>query len=193
MSPALEPLFHFAAFPTLETERLRLREITPGDAPAIFAIRGDYAVTRLNIGPAYRFMSEAERLIAAIAEAYRNQTELRWGITCKPDDTVIGMCGFNYWDRHDRRASVGFDLARAYWRQGIMREALQVVLHFGFVQMGLNRIEADCSAENVASAGLLQACGFVQEGRQREQYYEDEAYYDLLLFGLLRREWEAQR
>lgn len=193
MSPALEPLFHFAAFPTLETERLRLREITPEDAPAIFAIRGDYAVTRLNIGPAYRFISEAERLIAAITEAYRNQTELRWGITYKPDDTVIGMCGFNYWDRHDRRASVGFDLARAYWRQGIMREALQVVLHFGFVQMGLNRIEADCSAENAASAGLLGACGFVQEGRQREQYYEDETYYDLLLFGLLRREWEAQR
>ena len=184
-------LFNFDEFPVLETRRLHLREILTQDAEAIFAIRSDYEVTRLNTGAAYTDMYQAHDLIDGMRRCYRERTELRWGVTLKPDDTVIGMIGYNYWNRQDRRASVGFDLLRAQWRKGIMSEALQVVLRFGFEHMNLNRIEADCSADNVASAGLLKKVGFQQEGVQRQQYHEGGVFYDLMLFGLLRREWIA--
>jgi ribosomal-protein-alanine N-acetyltransferase len=184
-------LFNFGPFPILETQRLRLREIVSRDARAIFAIRSDYEVTRLNTGAPYTDMFQAYDLIEGMSRCYREKTELRWGITLKPDDTVIGMIGYNYWNRQDCRASVGFDLLRTYWRKGIMTEALRAVIVFGFEQMRLNRIEADCSAENAGSAGLLQKVGFKHEGTQREQYRENGIYYDLLLFGLLRHEWAA--
>jgi [ribosomal protein S5]-alanine N-acetyltransferase len=181
-------MFHFTVFPALQTPRLRLREMTAEDAAAVFAIRGDYEVTRLNIGAAYTELQQAHDLIAAMHDAYIEQREVRWGITRHGDDTVLGMVGFNYWHRIDRRASVGFDLRRDCWGQGIMREALQAVLHFGFTEMELNRIEADASAENTASIRLLARLGFQQEGLQREQYFEEGAFHDLMLFSLLRRE-----
>jgi [ribosomal protein S5]-alanine N-acetyltransferase len=183
-------LFDFTVFPTLETERLILREIIPSDAEALFRIRGDYEVTKYNIGTAYDRLELAVDLIAAMAQAYREEKEIRWGITLKAEDTVIGMCGYNYWIRRDARGSVGYDLARAYWGQGIMTEALGAVIRFGFRHMGLNRIEADADARNPASARVLAKAGFHQEGLQREQFYEDSSFNDLVLFALLRKDYK---
>lgn len=183
-------MFDFSQFPVLETARLRLREIVMSDDEAIFAIRGDYEVTKYNIGDAYTDIEQAQNLIDAMTRLYQEEQELRWGITLKNEDTVIGMCGFNYWQRVDKRASIGFDLNRQFWKRGIMREALYAMLDFGFKEMELNRIEADASSENKASINLLQSLNFQQEGIQREQYYEDGQFYDLVLFGFLRREWQ---
>lgn len=188
-------MFDFTIFPILTTDRLRLRRIILADREAIFAIRGDYEVTKYNIGPAYVDIAQAERLINAMASEYKREHTVRWGITRLPDDMVIGMVGFNYWNRENNNASVGFDLARAYWRQGIMREALSAVLDFGFdaQQMGLHRIAADASIHNNASIALMKSLGFVQEGILRDEYYEDDSYHDLVLLSILEDEWHAQK
>jgi [ribosomal protein S5]-alanine N-acetyltransferase len=185
-------MFDFTTFPVLENERLILREIVLADAEAIFAIRGDYEVTKFNIGAPYADTARAQKLIVSMKEQYLARDEIRWGITLKPNDEVIGMVGYNYWDRKDNRGSVGFDLNRKYWRRGIMAEALRMIVVFGFDEMGLNRIEADASIHNSASINLMKSLGFVQEGVQREQYYEDGVYHDLVLLSLLRRDWIYQ-
>ncbi|MBC8101660.1 MAG: GNAT family N-acetyltransferase [Cytophagales bacterium] len=185
--------FDFTEFPRLKTERLLLREITFRDTEAVFRIRGDYRVTRHNIGAAYQSVAEARRLVEEIRKSYRLKTELRWGITLLGgENTVIGMCGYNFWQRTDQRASLGYDLAFAYWGQGMMREAAAAILHFGFERMDLNRIEADVGAGNTASIKLLDTLGFQHEGTQREHYYEEEEFHDLRLYGLLRREWDLK-
>jgi [ribosomal protein S5]-alanine N-acetyltransferase len=185
----MDELFDFEAFPILETPRLTLREIAPEDADAIFAIRGDFEVTRLNTGPAYPDVSHAAKLIKSLSECFHMKDEIRWGITRRGEDVVIGMVGYNFWARADSRAQVGYDLAHADWGQGIMPEALHAVIRFGWERMGLNRIEADCSADNAASIRVLEKVGFRPEGRQRDQYYEEDGYHDLLLWGLLKREY----
>lgn len=182
--------FDFSAFPVLHTRRLRLRQLVEADAAAVMTFRGDYEVTRYNIGAAYTDIEQAHGMIVGVQADYDAHYTLRWGLALPETDQIIGQIGYNHWDRHDERASIGFDLARAYWRRGLMSEALHAVIQFGFSDMGLNRIEADASALNVASQALLLKVGFVLEGRQREQYVEDGAYHDLLLFGLLKREYQ---
>ena len=186
-------LFNFDEFPVLTTDRLILREIIDSDANDIFAIRGDYEVTKYNSGKAYTSTKQAGDLIKSMSAAYDSKSELRWGITISPGSTVVGMCGYDYWDHADNRASIGFDLQRSCWRNGYMYEALSAILNFGFISMALNRIEVDTSIYNDASANLLRRLGFQQEGHQRQQYYEDNEYHDLLLFGLLSQEWQAIR
>lgn len=187
----MSELFNFSKFPLLETRRLLLRELHPMDAEAIFDIRGDALVTRYNGGMPYESLHQAARLINEIQQDYRDQRALRWGITLKEDgDRVIGMCGFNYWIRRDYRASIGYDLARAYWGRGIMTEAVRGVIRFGFEYMGLNRIEADADIHNLASHRVLEKAGFQREGIQREQFFERGMFGDLLLFSLLRRDYE---
>ncbi len=187
------PAFDFAVFPTLQTERLILREIISSDTEAIFRIRGDYEVTRYNTGLPYTDQEQAGDLIKAMTAAFDDQSEIRWGITLKAEgDAVIGMVGFNYWNRRDSRASVGYDLARAYWKRGIMTEALRAVVEFGFDQMDLNRIEADADARNAASARVLAKLGFKREGVQRDQFFDVGGFQDLVLFSLLHREYLAR-
>lgn len=185
----LTPAFDFETFPTLETPRLILRELVPEDAEAVFAFRSDYTVTRLNIGRAYETLDEAEMLIYNIRRNFRDKRELRWAITLRGQPQVIGLCGYNFWLRQDYRASIGYDLARPHWGKGIMTEALRAVIAFGFGQMALNRIEADTSAENYASARVLEKLGFQREGIQREQYFEGGEFHDLILYALLRRDF----
>lgn len=182
-------LFDFSEFPVLQSERLCLRQLVEEDAEAVMAIRGDYEVTRYNIGAAYADIAQAQGLIDNIGRMFENENSLYWGITLQPVDAVIGMIGYNYWNRVDHRGSVGFDLARAYWGRGIMPEALRTVLRFGFERLGLNRVEADASVYNFQSQRALQKVGFRQEGHLREQYHEADGYHDLLLFALLKRQF----
>lgn len=183
-------MFSFTKFPVIHTERLILRELVPADAEDVFIIRGNYEVTKYNIGAAYKSISQAGKLIESIGEEYTQASALRWGIALKEGDCVIGMVGFNYWNRTDNRGSIGFDLAQAHWRKGIMRESVRAMLNFGFMTMGLHRIEADASIYNDASIGLLESIGFQQEGIQREQYYEDGGYHDLVMLALLENDWQ---
>lgn len=188
----MSELFDFGTFPVLETPRLRLRELTLNDVDGVFAIRSDFEVTRYNTGLAYERPDQARDIIQAIRTGYVDGVELRWGITLKDNPLVIGMCGFNYWVRHDRRASIGYDLARAYWGKGLMTEAVQAMVTFGFERMNLNRIEADADGRNPASARVLEKAGFKHEGVQQEQFYENGSFYNLHLFALLRREYFAK-
>lgn len=189
----MQPKYDFLTFPTLTTERLVLREVTDADAADIFALRGDYDVTKLNFGRNYATIAEAHHTIRRMAEGFDIAAHLRFGITLRGGDNgVIGLVGFNYFDFNDNRAAIGFDLRKSYWGQGIMPEAVTAVLAFGFERIGLNRIEADCSIMNVASQRVLRKVGFTYEGRQRDQYYYDGLYYDLLLWSVLKREWDAR-
>jgi len=83
--------------------------------------------------------------------------------------------GFNCFDFTDHTAEVGFDLHRLYWRRGIMTEALSAILRFGFITMRLNRVGASLAAYNEFCHHLLLKLQFLQEGTQREQYFENGA------------------
>jgi ribosomal-protein-alanine N-acetyltransferase len=63
------------------------------------------------------------------------------------------------------------------------------VLTFGFTQMQLNRVEAYVMTGNTASMRLLQKFGFQEEGLLRQYGYWQNAYHDLHLFALLKKEF----
>jgi ribosomal-protein-alanine N-acetyltransferase len=187
------PPFDFAAFPTLETERLVLREVvTPDDTDALFRLRGDYQVTRLNIGPAYTRIKQAEDLAAHIRRAYRARREIWWGVTVKPDPTLIGLCIlYHLQPRPEARAMLGYELARASWGRGLMTEAMRTVLAWGFTELGLDRVEADADATNDRSLQSLQRAGFRQTGTREGARYVEGERHDLLLFALTCAEWST--
>jgi len=183
------PTFDFASFPILRTRRLILREIVPADAAALFRVRGDLRVTRLNSGKPMQALDEARELIEKGRQAFLDQRRLDWGITFIDKPSLIGRCGFNYWLQQDRRASIGYDLGYSYWGHGIMTEAVHAMIAFGFQRMNLNRVEADVAAENIGSIRVLEKVGFQREGLQREQYFEWDEFHDLVLFSLLRKDF----
>lgn len=180
----------FSQFPYLETHRLFLRELGPGDAGAIFGYLSDPEVTRyLSAGP-YNRVEQAGEMIDFLGSLFRNREGFRWGITLKEGaDRVIGTCGYHAWARSHFRAEIGYELARAYWGQGIMREAVQSLLAFGFAEMALNRVEAHVLPDNLASARFLEKLGFQREGVLRAYEFVNGKFQDILLFSLLKKSY----
>lgn len=70
-----------------------------------------------------------------------------------------------------------------------MAEALRSVLAWGFKEMALNRVEAQVHEANAPSRALLARLGFSQEGRLRQAGYWGGQHHDLLIFSLLKNEW----
>ncbi len=116
---------------------------------------------------------------------------IRWGITLKGEDRVLGSCGFHHFDAGFHRAETGYELNRAYWRQGMMTEAMSAILTYGFDFLGLHRVEAIIDMANEQSKGLLLKLGFTYEGNLRQRYFFRDRFEDEHYFGLLKDEWHG--
>jgi ribosomal-protein-alanine N-acetyltransferase len=183
-------VFDFSTFPVLETERLVLRQLRPSDAADVLVYWGDPYVQRFN-GPVYTSIEEVRQGIETGQEEYNNQEGIGWAVTLRGEDIVIGGFGFHHWSKYHRRAEVGYDMARAYWGQGIASEALRAILRFGFDGMNLNYIYAGTIADNHESVRLLERIGFRQEGTRREYSWEDDGtFHDGAMYGLLWHEFQ---
>jgi ribosomal-protein-alanine N-acetyltransferase len=177
-------------FPRLETERLELREITPADKQAIFSIYCDERVTGQLAIETLHQPYESEELISDWAEKFEHKQGIRWGIISKDDDCMIGTCGFDAW-LPALVGGIGFDLGRQCWGKGLMAEALQVVLAYGFEEVGANRIQALVPPENERSSRLLTRLGFHREGILHESGYWKGRFWDQICYAVLKREWIA--
>jgi ribosomal-protein-alanine N-acetyltransferase len=180
---AIETLFD--TFPQLSSSRLLLRQLRATDADALLHIFADEQVTQfLDIAP-FTHVDEATRYINARANDFKLKRGIRWGITSPPDDRVIGLCGFPAISHTHLRAEIGYELAQAYWRQGIMTEAVGTMLRFGFTTLGLHRVQARVDPHNTASIQLLKTLRFQQEGVMRETCLVQGRFLDEVLFSLL--------
>jgi len=180
----------FLTFPQLETKNLLLRRIHPSDASALFKILADDEVTRFYDDDAFTDVSKASDQIGAWENGFKNKGCIRWGITRKEEDTLIGSCGLYGFHTWYRRASIGYELARNYWRHGIMTEALSAIINFGFGEMELNRIEAVVMPENTASIIMLEKLRFRNEGLLKEyERWGNKGFVDLCMFAMLRKDW----
>lgn len=177
-------------FPFLTTLRLTLREIVPTDAASLLAIHGDREAMRWFGNDPIASLAEAEKMVQTFA-SWRKPPVLgiRWAIERDQDRRFIGTCGLFRWNRTWKSCTLGYELARDAWGNGLMTEALHAALAWGFESMALNRIEAQAHPENTASLKLLQRLGFVEEGFQRQAGFWWGKHHDLVQLSLLRREY----
>ncbi|MFN6560741.1 MAG: GNAT family N-acetyltransferase [Nostoc sp. ChiSLP01] len=179
----------FNNFPELTTENLILRETKLADVPAVFQIFANDEVTKYHDLETVTSLQQIQFLIERRAERFRNKQGIRWGIAKKEDNVIIGSCGYSIKNRF--QAEIGYELAREYWKKGIMTEALRAIVHWGFDQLDLNRIEAFVIPENTASIKLLGNLQFVEEGFLREYGFWKGQFHDLRIFSLLKKDYRT--
>jgi ribosomal-protein-alanine N-acetyltransferase len=108
----------------------------------------------------------------------------------KGTNVPIGECGFHTWNRTHKRAELFYLLRHvSYMQKGLMTEALNAVLEYGFVNLGLHRIEALVANSNIPSIKLLERHRFLFEGTMREDYIVDDKSEDSECYSLLKHEW----
>lgn len=77
---------------------------------------------------------------------------------------------------------------KKYWGQGYAREALLQILHYGFEERGLNRVEARINADNVASLRMHEKCGYKRDGVLRQAVFKNGRFKDVVVMSILKEE-----
>lgn len=184
----------FRSFPQLETRKLILRRMQISDSSAIFRILADDEVTRYYDDATFTKASQATDQIEAWENGFKNKRCIRWGIARKGERGIIGSCGYYGFQTWHMRASIGYELARPFWRQGIMTEALEAIIDLGFREMSLNRIEAVVMPDNSASIKLLEKLGFHNDGILKEyENWGSKGFTDLCMLSILRKAWDIKK
>ena len=180
------------SLPTLETERLVLREVGERDAGALFAIHANPEAMRYWSRPPMVDVAEARAMIERWRGCFANREALTWGIALRKDDSLIGTHTLFQFHEQNRRCEIGYILAPEHWGHGYMREALATLVGYAFNALDLHRIEADTDPRNAASVRVLEHLGFAREGLLRERWCVAGEVSDSLLLGLLRSDWERR-
>lgn len=179
--------------PTLPGLRVLLRPMTPADAPALFALHADPQVMRYWSTPPWTDPQQAVDRLQADAQAHALGLHLRLAVARREAPAqMLGACTLFDLIAEQGRAEIGYALMPAAWGQGLMHEALTLLIQHGFDDFGLRRIEADIDPRNTASARVLQSLGFQREGLLRERWQVAGEISDSALYGLLRRDWAAR-
>jgi ribosomal-protein-alanine N-acetyltransferase len=126
-------------------------------------------------------------MISRISRDGEANETLFWGIEWKENPgKLIGTICFWHFKHEHYRAETGYLLHPAWWRKGIMKEALAAIVRFGFEHLQLHSIEAHISPDNIASKKLLQSQGFVQEAYFRENFYFRGKFLDTAVYSLIK-------
>ncbi|UCB43890.1 MAG: GNAT family N-acetyltransferase [Dehalococcoidales bacterium] len=105
---------------------------------------------------------------------------------------TIGTIGLHGINPKDHGASFGIAIGeKDYWGNGYGTEATRLILDYGFQQLNLHRIASSTLAFNERSIKLHKKVGFREEGRQREAFFRNNHFHDLVMFSILRNEWRG--
>ena len=165
---------------TLETQRLILRKIQITDAQAMFDNwASDPVVTRYLSWPAHASVEITEMVINSWLAEYSSDAYYQWVIVSKDSGQPIGTIGLVQICADRKSAEVDYCLGQPWWQQGIMSEALDVVMKYLLEKVGFCRIEARHDARNPRSGAVMRKCGMVYEGTFREMMGSDHALRDI--------------
>jgi RimJ/RimL family protein N-acetyltransferase len=178
---------NFNPFPVLETEHLRLRQITEDDKNELFALRSDKDIMHFVPRPLMTSIDEAVAHIQMITENIEKQEFINWAIALKVDNKLMGVIGFYRMQKENYRAEVGYMLHTDFHKKGIMHEALTAIVDYGFTQMKLHSIEAVIDPRNMASENVLIRNGFVKEAHFKENFFYEGEFLDSVHYSLLGR------
>ncbi len=178
----------FNEFPSFSLKTCNLRRVDVRDASALY-----HYYSNINV---YRYLdwygpSSSENAVEIIRHwnnGYRDGWIIRFGIATKETNELIGTIFLNGFE--GKRAQIGYELSQDHWRKGIMAEAVNAIIDFGFTALNRTRIQATVCHGNTASEQLLIKTGFQYEGilRQYEEHSVTKEVKDMKLYSTIRKQ-----
>lgn len=177
-------------FEILETQRLILKGLSPEGMRYIFDHHSKDEIKRI-LGHRSEEDYQAEEYKHKNGYSSYNRSFRLFLLLEKASGTIIGRCGIHNWNAEHCRAEIGYVMTdERYKRKGLMTEAVEAIIAYGFHQMNLNRMEAIVGAGNIPSLRLMEKFNFIREGVLRQHHYTDGQFEDSILFSRLYEEYK---
>ncbi len=183
----------FSHIPTIETDRLILRRLVPGDAEDMYDYSRLPEVTEYLLWSPHHDSLYTRQYLNLVQTQYRDGQFYDWGLEWKENGRMIGTCGFTSFDLPNNAGEIGYVLHPAYWAKGIAVEAALAVLEYGFRELKLHRIEAKFIYGNDRSLRVMQKLGMTFEGYQRDSMLIKERYRTIGVCAILSDEFFTLR
>jgi diamine N-acetyltransferase len=144
------------------------------------------------------------RPLASAERWFDKRQEMPWPVDASTfanfaieiNGVMVGFINIHPWSASRRSGTASFGMAILdpdYVGKGYGREALSLFLDWAFRMQNFRRIWLITWADNERAIRCYRACGFVEEGRERQAEYVNGNYVDIVNMGLLREEWEARQ
>jgi len=152
---------HFTPFPILITERLTLRQLVIEDKEYIFTLRSSPVINKYIDRDSSNSIEDAVRFIDIINENIKKNNSLYWVITLSNPQTFVGTICLYDFSTEKESCEIGYELMVEYQGKGIMKEAVEAVIHYAFQSLNVKKIIACTHKENIPSTKLLANFNFI--------------------------------
>ena len=179
---------NFNPFPTLLTERLKLRQLLTSDDKSIFEYQSNKENFEFVDMPIYLSIEEAKNYITKMNTGVKTNQWIIWAIADANTNSILGTISIWNISREQSKAELGFGLFPGSLGKGIMSEALVKVVEYGFNKMGLKTIEAYTNAINKNSIALLERNKFTELSSFIEKETSNGIPEEMVIYGCNRDE-----
>lgn len=115
---------------------------------------------------------------------------VKFSVVALEGDTLVGTAALWGIDNHNRSAHIGLGLRPSCRGKGYGTDVVAVLCHYGFVVLGLQRLQIETLADNAAMLRSAERNGFVREGVLRSSAWVMGEFLDEVLLGLLVKDWK---
>ena len=174
----------------IETDRLILRRYVIEDAEAMYKNwASDSDVTKFLTWQPHSSVEVSRGIIENWLKEYSDEKYYQWAIVLKANgNEPIGDISVVQMNEDISMVHIGYCLGRAWWRRGIMSEALKAVMDFMFDTVEVNRVESRHDPMNPNSGKVMRKCGMKYEGTLRSADRNNQGICDACYYALLRSE-----
>ncbi len=175
---------------TFQGDKINLRKLRKADAMDIYQNAKDKEIAQFTYVPHPYTLKDGEEYVRSTQKNIRKGKTYALGIELKSKKSIVGTIALMNVDMDNKNAEIGYWLGKPYWGGGIMKEAISLILEFGFETLGLERIYAKVFHPNISSARLLERSGFSYEGTFRKSTLRGGKWMNDMLYAILKEEFE---
>tara|TARA_B100000674_G_scaffold146725_1_gene116121 strand:+ start:2038 stop:2553 length:516 start_codon:yes stop_codon:yes gene_type:complete len=107
------------------------------------------------------------------------------------EEEVIGCGGIHQVNWISRSAELRIMIGnKDYWGMGIGKLAIKELMNYGFQTLNMNRLWLGVNEHNQQAYHAYKKCGFVEEGRLKEEFFKDGLYCDIIRMGILKNDYD---
>ncbi|KIY65699.1 acyl-CoA N-acyltransferase [Cylindrobasidium torrendii FP15055 ss-10] len=175
------------------TERLWLYALEEGDYYHLMCLHNDVQIQRMRPIDAGHWLAPRSCAFGKqwVQELITNKDTMVFIFRLRPDD-VVGILDVNVLSAKNRNATFGIMISPKHWSKGYGTEVLTWLINYVFVELGLHWLALDVFASNTRAIRLYQRLGFMEEGREREAYWNSGKWEDVVKMSMLESDWKKE-
>jgi [ribosomal protein S5]-alanine N-acetyltransferase len=170
-------------FHGIKGENIHFKPLSTNDVQEIHSYASDENVSRFIGWKLMKNLNETQSHIQEMLKRESAGTHLYASIVLNATQEIIGTAIIFNFDHEAKHAEIGYVLHINHWGKGYGTEAVALMSDFAFDTLKLHKLHARVVDTNVGSTRVLEKNDFQLEGRLKDYFFIEGAYYDELLLG----------